>query len=77
MDGQRLSYRGTEEYMAPEVLSHQPHGRPYDIWCLGMLTYELLAGEVRKAYQGEPEPYPDYLSRAAEDVIKKLLTVDQ
>ena len=59
--------------MAPEVLQHQPHGKPYDIWCIGVLTYELLTGEVPK----EGKPYPDFLSRAAEDLIKKILVVDQ
>jgi serine/threonine protein kinase len=73
LDGQRLSYSGTEEYMAPEVLEHRPHGMPYDIWCLGILSYELLTGEVPKIGQ----PYPDFLSRAAEDFVKKLLVVDQ
>ena len=35
---------GTPEYLAPEVLMNKGHGKPVDWWCLGILTYEMLAG---------------------------------
>mgnify|MGYP001954583779 CR=1 FL=1 len=28
------------------MLDREPHGIPYDIWCLGVLIYELLTGEL-------------------------------
>jgi protein kinase X len=43
---------GTPEYLAPEVLLNKGnfssnltgHGKPVDWWCLGILTYEMIAG---------------------------------
>lgn len=61
LEGIRTSYVGTECYMAPEVIERQPHGVPYDVWCVGILIYELLTGEVWT----EKQVYPAYLSRAS------------
>lgn len=73
LDGTRNSYVGTEEYMAPEMQKCLPHGIQLDVWTLGVLIYELLTGSV----PGEEEHFPSYLSRPAEDVIKKLRNKDQ
>lgn len=35
---------GTLAYMAPEVLSEQPAGIPADLYALGMMGYEMIAG---------------------------------
>eukprot|EP00903_Cladosiphon_okamuranus_P008744 g8376.t1 len=42
---------GSPEYMAPEVLMHDPQGSAVDWWGLGILTYELLLG--RTPFAGE------------------------
>lgn len=45
--GERLfSQFGTPEYVAPEVLNGCGHGKPVDIWALGVLIYELLVGRT-------------------------------
>ena len=41
---QRKTFCGTCEYMAPEMLRHQPHDFSLDLWCLGILLYEFLHG---------------------------------
>ena len=36
---------GTPEYIAPEVLLNQGHGKGVDWWTLGILMFEMLAGQ--------------------------------
>ena len=35
---------GTPEYLAPEILLNQGHGKPVDWWTLGIILYEMVAG---------------------------------
>ncbi|CAO1628985.1 unnamed protein product [Parajaminaea phylloscopi] len=82
---------GTPGYMAPEIFKKSGHGRPVDMWALGVISYFLLAGytpfdrdstaeEMRAIVNGdyafEPEVYWAGVSDAARDFINKLLTVD-
>eukprot|EP00127_Corallochytrium_limacisporum_P000796 Clim_evm82s25 gene=Clim_evmTU82s25 len=36
--------RGTRKYFAPEVVAGKPHGKPIDMWCIGIIMYRLLLG---------------------------------
>ncbi|CAK71603.1 unnamed protein product (macronuclear) [Paramecium tetraurelia] len=40
----RTTFCGTLDYMAPEMLLNKPYDFKLDIWCLGILLYELIHG---------------------------------
>ncbi|EGR32411.1 protein kinase domain protein, partial [Ichthyophthirius multifiliis] len=40
----RNTFCGTVDYMAPEMIENVPHDHRIDIWCLGILLYELIHG---------------------------------
>jgi len=40
------TYCGTIDYLAPEVVNEEGHSYPYDWWCLGVLTYEMVIGRA-------------------------------
>ena len=37
---------GTIQYMGPELLGHQFYDEKVDIWAIGIVTYELLFGNL-------------------------------
>jgi len=74
---------GTPDYLAPEIVTGQGHGKGVDWWCLGVLAYELLSsfppffddepmGTYRKIIQGKFK-FPKYFSSDVRDLIARLL----
>lgn len=74
---------GTPDYLAPEIVTGQGHGKGVDWWTLGILIYEMLASfppffddepmmTYRKIIQGKFK-FPRYLSAQSKDLISKLL----
>jgi aurora kinase len=44
VDSRRTTLCGTVEYLPPEVVSGGVYGFGFDMWTVGVLAYEMLAG---------------------------------
>ncbi|TFK31414.1 kinase-like domain-containing protein [Crucibulum laeve] len=82
---------GTPGYMAPEIFKKTGHGKPVDVWAMGVITYFLLAGYtpfdrdtqqqemeaiIAGDYKFEPAEYWANVSDTAKDFVSECLTID-
>ena len=82
----RMTFWGTLDYMAPEMIMGSGHSFKLDIWTLGILLYEMTHGyapftakkEVDKAQQilNIEIKFGAKISDQLQDLIKKILQVE-
>jgi len=72
---------GTPGYVSPEVLERKPHGKPVDMWAMGVVLYMLLGGYppfysqydddqrvmYRRILAGEYSFHPEYWANVTDE----------
>ena len=79
----RLTVCGTPIYLAPEMITNTGHDEKVDIWCIGILLFELVTGtqpwtgsdihSVRDNILGIKINWPKNVDKTAADLILKIL----
>eukprot|EP00351_Strombidinopsis_sp_SopsisLIS2011_P003120 CAMPEP_0116875666 /NCGR_PEP_ID=MMETSP0463-20121206/7710_1 /TAXON_ID=181622 /ORGANISM="Strombidinopsis sp, Strain SopsisLIS2011" /LENGTH=60 /DNA_ID=CAMNT_0004521703 /DNA_START=540 /DNA_END=722 /DNA_ORIENTATION=- len=41
-----MTFCGTVDYVAPELIEQEPYDDKIDLWAIGILTFELLTGDA-------------------------------
>ncbi|XP_057571223.1 aurora kinase B isoform X5 [Hippopotamus amphibius kiboko] len=79
----RKTMCGTLDYLPPEMIEGRTHNEKVDLWCIGVLCYELLVGNPPFESASHNETYrrivkvdlkfPPSMPVGAQDLISKLL----
>ncbi|CAA2934010.1 serine threonine- kinase D6PKL2-like [Olea europaea subsp. europaea] len=88
IDARSMSFVGTHEYLAPEIVTGEGHGNAVDWWTLGIFIYELLYGMTpfkgadneftlaNIVARGLEFPKEPVVTSSAKDLISQLLNKD-
>ncbi|XP_021081414.1 aurora kinase B isoform X3 [Mesocricetus auratus] len=79
----RKTMCGTLDYLPPEMIEGRMHNEMVDLWCIGVLCYELMVGNPPFESPSHSETYrrivkvdlkfPPSVPEGAQDLISKLL----
>ena len=86
VEGRTYTLCGTPEFIAPEILLNKGHGKPVDWWTLGILIYEMMAGQdpftdddpmiiYQKILKGKIR-FPRHFDRNAKSLVRHLVIAD-
>ena len=85
-DEKRQTVCGTPIYLAPEIIKEEGHDEKVDIWCIGVLLFELLTGNVpflgndidtlKENILHLRIAWPKDINNDAKNLIKKILKLD-
>ena len=82
----RFTMCGTLEYLPPEIVTEKGHNTGADIWCLGILLFEMLTGSTPFNSKGKDQmmnniitlkpKFPHSMPPLAKDLISKMIEKD-
>ena len=82
-----LSYNvGTPAFLPPEIIKELPYNAKFDIWCIGVIFYQLLTlshpfmkdekqreKEIKEAIENNEPFIPETISSQSKQLLKKML----